>query len=118
MKESYCSVFTVPFDELIENYEGHVGEPIEGQVNLVITNSSNNIRREQNKKNSEQDEVTDADMKDFVDLLNSVLIPGGHDLIFCSYCQFPKWFKYIVIEEEDVEEDDPEDPDAEDPITV
>ena len=85
---------------------------MEGQVNLFIIDPPHNTRREQKKKNSEHDELTDDDMNNFVDLLNSVLIPVGHGLIFCLYSQFPKWVKYIYRQEEDVEEDYPEDPDA------
>ena len=89
----YARLHCCKFQELGEVHEAIALEELEGIVQLVLTDPPYNIRRIRGDENSEYDAMNVQDMTEFVDLVGTVLRPGGHGIIFCSYQQHRRWVK-------------------------
>ena len=78
---------------------------LEGIVDLLLTDPPYNTRREGGAENSDYDVFTEKDMKNLADVANTILNPGGHGLIFCSFQQFEKYREILLsITEKELDE--------------
>ena len=68
-----------------------LNRPVMGETQLVLIDPPYGIRRERGRDNSNYDTLFPDDMKNVVELIDEVLRPGGHGIIFCSAQQFPEW---------------------------
>ena len=86
--------FTILDDSFVEMCdtarETH-GRRMEDNVDLLLTDPPYNIRNEGGKDNANHDVFTEKDMRKLCELCKTVLKPGGHGIIFCSFAQFEKY---------------------------
>ena len=88
----YVRIYECSFNELVGLDEMASGsESISESVQLVLTDPPFNHRRTGNRPNSEHDSISKDEMKEVIDLVNEVLRPGGHAIMFCSPSQFHEW---------------------------
>ena len=45
-----------------------------------------------NQDNSGHDRLSQEDIDEVVDLIDSTIVPGGHAVVFCSFLQFRGWY--------------------------
>ena len=105
----YVSVYKADFDDVAEEHEDLTGSSMNETVDLVLTDPPYNTRREQQRPNSSHDELSTKDMEHFVDVCDSVLLPGGQIIVFCSFIQFPTWlnvFKSLTGKTTEKDEDE------------
>jgi len=97
--DNFARVFNCSFRGLEEAYKSASAAaadsnplpPLEGNVQLVLTDPPYNTRRNAGLRNSQYDILTDRDIEDCVAMMSRILRPGGHGLIFTSSVLFPKW---------------------------
>lgn len=89
--EKYVKMYLSEFNGVLDDHEYIALEVIEEKVQLVLTDPPYNIRREQNKIDSDYDSMTRDDMEEVVKVIGRALRSGGHGIIFCSYQQYEKW---------------------------
>ena len=73
-------------DDLLSSFES-----IKGRVQLVLTDPPFNIRRMRGDEDSDYDRLSTEQMGHFVSVVDMLLRPGGHAVIFCSLAQFSEW---------------------------
>ena len=90
------------------------GEPIIGNVQLVLTDPPFNYRLDNNQNNSWYDKITPEDMEEMGTVLASLLRPGGHAVIYTSPTLFSDW---VSILSDTVVEDDEQGNEEEEDVT-
>lgn len=92
---SFVSVYDSHYKDLVEVHSEACGEDLTGKVDLVLTDPPYNTRREQGRPNSNHDVLSKDDMEGTVDMIEGVLVAGGHGHIFCSYQQIVEWERVL-----------------------
>lgn len=89
---TYCCTFgdLVSLDDVGGDYE-----EIAGDVQLVLCDPPYNYRRKKNLRNSSHDLLTEEQIEECVDVIDSLLREGGHAIIFCAALQFHLWHKHF-----------------------
>ena len=93
--KKYIRLHNAYFHELLENDEVEGEGSIESKVQLILTDPPYNVRRESGTGDAEYDSLSRAEMKQVVDLVATLLRPGGHALLFCTVQQFVQWQRYF-----------------------
>jgi DNA modification methylase len=109
--DMYVSFYTTDFKNLSQTHGDVNGMDIDGSVDLVLTDPPYNIRREAGRRHSSYDVLTDKGMSDFSEVVDDVLCPGGHAVIFCDFLQFGKWHGYFAQWEDESDDEAPDDGD-------
>ena len=103
----FCCIYDDEFWELLDVESVEMGTPLDGRVQLLLTDPPYNSRKERSYYNLTHDSLTEEDMALCVNMFATMLRPGGHGLIFCSPLQFKKWHdlsqKHVTMEVEDDE---------------
>ena len=99
----YVSFYTCPFTDLAEKHADNMGEELGVSVDFVLTDPPYNIRRTKERPNSDYDSLSEEDMRGVVDVVDAVLVKGGHAVVFCSFAQFPDWCAEFMTLTEDVD---------------
>lgn len=92
----YSRMYRCHFDNLIETDETEGGlraAPLRNSVQLILTDPPYNIRRKNNRSNSQYDSISQENMDKCVDTITDLLQPGGHVILFCTVLQFTKWYR-------------------------
>jgi len=89
--KDYCLMCGADYQYFTDNIEEAGVRPVLGNTQLVLIDPPYNIRRERRRENSSYDHLFPDDMNKVIQLVDDLLRPGGHCIIFCSVQQFPEW---------------------------
>lgn len=109
----FLRMYHCSFDDLIEQDDSAAPlgvDSIAGNAQLLLCDPPYNLRNERSRANSSYDSLTLKTMSNVVQVIDDVLRPGGHAIIFCSIQQFPHWFEKLkthVSEGEGAQIDEP-----------
>lgn len=84
------------FLDVGEVYENVAGDLLEGNVDLVLVDPPNNVRKERSNDNSLPDIFTPEDMRGIGELARQLMAAGTHGNVLCSCMQFPNWYNRLV----------------------
>ena len=92
----HCSF--ADFPDMVVN---KCGVDLTENVDLIITDPPYNVRRLAGRRNSDYDVLTMEEMEECVEVISTILKPGGHGVLFCSDLQFSSWYKALRTPEFD-----------------
>lgn len=90
--QSWVFVHNCSFRDFMDIHEANEHAfGLEEKVQLALLDPPYNIRRNRGRGNADYDVLEIPDMSDIVTLLNTLLRPGGHAIIFCTAQQYAMW---------------------------
>lgn len=86
--KSFCRVYDVEFQDLLEAHEDVSSKSLEGMIDFVLTDLPCNGRTERSTDISSRDIFKSEDIRNFVKLVHRVIAPAANGYVSACRCSF------------------------------